>query len=70
MCASCLTGYARQYGSVSYTYQLMASAHLCLQLQHQPRTDGCIVRFTTLAAAQDALQQLGGGIRGKFRYSP
>ena len=49
---------------------LMVSGDRCLQLQHQPRTDGCIVRFITLAAAQDALQQLGGGIRGKFRYTP
>ena len=68
MHAPCLTGYARHEGSGSFPYEL--TAELCLQLQHQPRTDGCVVRFTTLAAAQDALQQLGGGIRGKFRYIP
>jgi hypothetical protein len=41
-----------------------------LQLQPQARTDSCVVRFDTLAAAQEALQQLGGGMRGKFRCCP
>lgn len=37
------------------------------QIQHQPGVEACIVRFSSLAAAQEALQQLGGGVRGKFR---
>ncbi len=41
-----------------------------LQLHPQPGAGACIVRFTSAGALQEALQQLGGGVRGKFRVDP
>ena len=40
------------------------------QLQHLPGVGACVVRFTSMAALQEALQQLGGGVRGRFRVDP
>ena len=40
------------------------------QLQQQPGIGAYIVRFQSQAALLEALQQLGGGVRGKFRFDP
>lgn len=40
------------------------------QLVPQPGVSACIVRFASGAALQEALQQLGGGVRSKFRVDP